>query len=59
MLDFFSSCDLADETIQPRFSIMITSKTEGPNRTITHYNLFAILKYAVEAVLFFDSKTSL
>ena len=53
VLNFFSSCDFADETIQLRFSIMTTSKTEGPNGIMTPHNLFATLKYAVVAVLFF------
>jgi len=55
VLDFFSSCDLADETVQPRFSIT-TSKIEEPNRTMMYHNLFASLKYTVEAVSFFDAK---
>ena len=52
VLNFFSSCDFADETIQLRFSIMTTSKTERPNGIVTPHNLFATLKYAVEVSFF-------
>ncbi|KYN17051.1 hypothetical protein ALC57_10688 [Trachymyrmex cornetzi] len=65
-LVFDSSADSEDIATQPvRDSSDITSKrqtfvaipkSKGPDGTMTHPNLFATLKYAVEAVPFFDGK---
>jgi len=40
-------------------TVMAVPKSRGSNETMMHQNLFTILKYAVEAVRFFDGKNIL
>lgn len=54
VLDPFDSADFQGSTINHTY--MVDSKSEALNETMANHNPFATLKYAVDAVPFFDGK---